>query len=62
MNESLYEYYQMSGEDDFSTIVDQILDCWNGGTDSGIIGDSLVIIERYIEISSHENLLPFQIS
>ena len=54
--------YQMSGEDDFSAIVDQVLDCGNGGTDSRIVSDCLIVIERYIEISSNENLLPFQIS
>ena len=52
----------MSGQDDFSTILDQVLDRRNSRTDPRIVSDCLIVIERYIEISSHENLLPFQIS
>lgn len=52
----------MSGEDDLSTILDQKLDGGNSGSDSSVVSDILVVIERYIEISSDEDLLPFQIS
>lgn len=52
----------MSGEDDLSTFLHQKLDGGNGGSDSSVVGNILIVVERYIEISSDEYLLPLQIS
>lgn len=52
----------MGGKDDFSAITSQILDGRNSSTDSGIISDFQVIIQRNIEINPNENPLPLQIS
>lgn len=49
--------YQMTRKDDFSTIADQVLDGWDGGSDSCIICDILTVVQWHIQISPNEHLL-----
>lgn len=49
--------YQMTREDNFSTIADQVLDGRDGGSDSRIVCDILIVVQRYIQVSPYEHLL-----
>lgn len=40
----------MAAKDDFGSVVDEILDGRNGGSDSSVIGDVEIIIQRHVEI------------
>lgn len=50
--------HQVAGEDDFSTIINQVLDGGDGGTDPGVISDYLAVVQRHVQIGPHEDLLP----
>ena len=54
--------YEVAGEDDFGFLSLQVLDGGNSGTDSSVIGDVEVVIQRHVQIDPHEHPLPFQIS
>lgn len=51
----------MAREDDFGAVLDEVLDGGNGGADSGVVGDVLVVVERDVEVGPHEHLLSFQV-
>lgn len=52
----------MARKDHFSTITSQVLDGGNSSTDSSVIGDVKVVIQRHVQIDPHEHPLPFQIT
>lgn len=54
--------YQVARKNDFSSILNQMLDGGNSSSDSSIISNVLIIIQRHIQVSSYKHLLPFQIS
>lgn len=56
------EAYQVTGEDDLSTIAHEVFDSGYSCTDSGVIGDFAVIIQRNVQINPHEHSLALQIS
>lgn len=51
----------MSGEDDFSSMSDQILNGRDGSSNSGIIGNVETIVQRHVQIHSHQNFLALQV-
>lgn len=51
----------MAGEDDPSAMAEQILNGRDSGTDSGVIGDVEIVIQRNVEIDSDEHPLSLQI-
>lgn len=52
----------MARKDHFSTITSQVLDGGNSSTDSSVIGDVKVVIQRHVQIDPHEYPLPLQIT
>lgn len=54
--------YQVAGKDDLCTIINQVSDGRHSGTDSGIIGDVQVVIQRNVQINSHKHPFPLQVS
>lgn len=52
----------MTGEKDFGTIANEVLDGGNGGSNPGVVGDVLIVVEGHIEVSPHEDLLALEIS
>lgn len=54
--------YQVAGKDDFCSIINQVSDGRHSGTDSGIVGDVEVVIQRNIQINSNKYPLPLQVS
>ena len=53
--------HQVAGEDDLGALLEEELDGGDGGADAGVIGDLLGVVERDVEVSAHEHLLPLQI-
>lgn len=51
----------MAREDDFGAVLDEVFDGGNGGADSGVVSDVLVVVERDVEVRPHEHLLSFQV-
>lgn len=51
----------MAREDDFGAVFDEVFDGGNGGADSGVVSDVLVVVERDVEVCPHEHLLSFQV-
>lgn len=50
----------MTGKNDFSPIVNQVLDGRDSSSNSGIVSDDLTIVQRDIQIGPHKHLLTFQ--
>lgn len=51
----------MGGEDDSGAVAHQVLDSGHGGSDPGVVGDLEVVIQRNVEIHSHEHSLPLEL-
>lgn len=51
----------MAGEDDLGTVLDKVLDGGDGGADTGVVGDVLVVVERDVEVGAHEHALPLEV-
>lgn len=51
----------MTGEDNFGAMTHQILDSGNSSANPGVIGDLQVVIQRDVQIHSHEHSLSLQI-
>lgn len=51
----------MTGEDNLSTVRNQVLNSGNSGSNPSIISDVLVVIERDIQIGPDEDLLALQV-
>lgn len=49
----------MRADGDDSTLVDQVLDGWDGRADTGVVGDGLSV-ERNIDIATDKDLLSLQ--
>lgn len=56
------EIYQVTGENDFGAMTHQVFDSGNSSTDSVVIGDIQVVIQRHVQIHSYEHSLSLQIS
>lgn len=52
----------MTGEKDFGTIANEILNGGDGSSNPGVISNVLVVVEGHIEVSPHEDLLALEIS
>lgn len=55
------EAHQMTAENDFSPIADQVLDGGQGGADSGVVGDVKVVVQRDVQIDPYEHPLALQL-
>ena len=53
--------YKVSGENDLSAMIDEILNGGEGSSDPCVVSDMELFIERDIEIHPHKYLLPSQI-
>jgi hypothetical protein len=53
--------HQVAGEDDLGALPEEELDGGDGGTDAGVVGDLLGVVERHVEVGADEHLLPLQI-
>lgn len=53
---------QVAGEDDFSAVLDEVLDGGDGSSNPGVVSDVLAIVEGYVEVSPNEHLLPLEVS
>lgn len=54
--------YQVAGENDSGTMIHQILDGGHSRSDSSVISDVGVVIQRNVQINSHKHSLPLQLS
>ena len=50
----------MRREDDFGTMTHQVLDGLDGCSNSGVIGDVEVLIQRYVPITLKNTFFPFR--
>ena len=51
----------MTRKNDFSTVLNQMLNSRNSSPNSSIISNVLILIKRHIQISPHKHFLPFQV-
>lgn len=60
-NTIVIEAYQMTDEDDPGAVVNEVLDGWDGGTDAGVVGDVLAVVEGHVEVGTHEDAFPLEV-
>ena len=51
--------HQVRCEQHAGAVLDQVLQSGNGSADAGVVGD-LAVLERHVQISSHEHTLAFE--
>jgi len=49
------------GEQDLGPVIQQVLQSGHGGTDTGIVSDVEVLVERHVEIGAHKHALALEV-